>query len=75
MCCDLTPIWNGAVALARARMISWSYGIWQSRRTVRLKMRAIFAFFSVVSTLLVVCLAVALINVVIRRETAYLIED
>jgi hypothetical protein len=38
-------------------------------------MLAIFAFFSVVSTVLVLCLAVALINVVIRRETASLMED
>jgi hypothetical protein len=38
-------------------------------------MLAIFAFFSIVSTLLVACLSIALVNVVIRRETAYLIEE
>jgi serine phosphatase RsbU (regulator of sigma subunit) len=38
-------------------------------------MLTIFAFFSVVSTLLVMCLAVALLNVVIRREAAYLMEE
>ena len=35
----------------------------------------IFAFFSIVSTILVTCLSIAVLNVVIRRESAYLIEE
>jgi serine phosphatase RsbU (regulator of sigma subunit) len=38
-------------------------------------MLIIFAFFSVISMFLVACLAVAVLNVVIRRESAYLIEE
>jgi hypothetical protein len=38
-------------------------------------MPIIFVFFSIISMLLVGCLAVAVLNVVIRRETAYLIEE
>jgi serine phosphatase RsbU (regulator of sigma subunit) len=42
---------------------------------VRWKMLIIFAFFSVISMILVACFAVAVLNVVIRRESAYLIEE
>src|SRR5258708_27769436 len=42
---------------------------------IRWKMLIIFAFFSVISMILVACLAVAVLNVVIRRESAYLIEE
>lgn len=35
----------------------------------------IFAFFSIVSMLLVSCLSVAILNVVIRRESAYVVEE
>ncbi len=38
-------------------------------------MLIIFVFFSIISVILVGCLAVAVLNVVIRRETAYLIEE
>src|SRR5262249_24770575 len=38
-------------------------------------MLIIFVFFSVVSMILVGCLAVAISNVVIRRESAYLLEE
>jgi hypothetical protein len=38
-------------------------------------MLIIFAFFSVISMILVACFAVAVLNVVIRRESAYLIEE
>jgi len=55
-----------------ARITKWLCRVWQNGRTVKWKMLTIFAFFSIVSTLLVMCLAVALLNVVIRRETAYL---
>ncbi len=42
---------------------------------IRSKMLIIFVFFSIVSMILVGCLAVAALNVLIRRETAYLIEE
>src|SRR5271163_4525466 len=42
---------------------------------IRWKMLVIFAFFSVVSTILIGALSVAVLNVVIRRESAYLIEE
>jgi serine phosphatase RsbU (regulator of sigma subunit) len=42
---------------------------------IRWKMLIIFVFFSVVSMILVGCLAVAVLNVVIRRESAYLVEE
>ena len=42
---------------------------------IRWKMLIIFAFFSIISMILVACLAVAVLNVVIRRESAYLIEE
>jgi hypothetical protein len=38
-------------------------------------MLIIFVFFSVISTGLVGCLSIAVPNVVIKRECAYLIED
>ncbi len=38
-------------------------------------MLTIFVFFSVISMILVGCFAVAVLNVVIRRESAYLIEE
>jgi DNA modification methylase len=38
-------------------------------------MLIIFVFFSVISMILVGCFAVAVLNVVIRRESAYLIEE
>jgi hypothetical protein len=44
-------------------------------RAIRWKILFIFGFFSVVSMLLVACLSVALLNVIIRRESAYLIEE
>jgi serine phosphatase RsbU (regulator of sigma subunit) len=42
---------------------------------IRWKMLIIFVFFSVLSMSLVVCFAVAVLNVVIRRESAYLVEE
>ena len=42
---------------------------------IRWKMLIIFVFFSVISMSLVGCLAVAVLNVVIRRESAYLVEE
>jgi serine phosphatase RsbU (regulator of sigma subunit) len=42
---------------------------------IRWKMLIIFVFFSVVSMILVGCFAVAMLNVVIRRESAYLVEE
>jgi serine phosphatase RsbU (regulator of sigma subunit) len=38
-------------------------------------MMIIFSFFSIVSVAMVVCFSIALLNVVIRRESAYLIEE
>jgi cell shape-determining protein MreC len=35
----------------------------------------IFGFFSVISMALAACFSVALLNVVIRRESAYVIEE
>jgi serine phosphatase RsbU (regulator of sigma subunit) len=43
--------------------------------TIRWKMLIIFAFFSITSMFLVGCLSVAVLNVVIRRESAYFIEE
>jgi hypothetical protein len=57
-----------------ARRIRRLRNIWYSRHTVKWKMMTIFAFFSIASTLLVVCLSITLLNAVIRRETAYVIE-
>jgi serine phosphatase RsbU (regulator of sigma subunit) len=42
---------------------------------IRWKMLIIFVFFSVISMILVGCLAIAILNVVIRRESAYLLEE
>jgi hypothetical protein len=38
-------------------------------------MMTIFSFFSIVSVAMVTCFSIALLNVVIRRESAYLIEE
>jgi len=43
--------------------------------TIRWKMLIIFAFFSITSMFLVGCFSVAVLNVVIRRESAYFIEE
>jgi serine phosphatase RsbU (regulator of sigma subunit) len=42
---------------------------------VRWKMLVIFVFFSMTSMFLVACFAVVVLNVVIRRESTYLIEE
>jgi len=42
---------------------------------VRWKMLIIFIFFSVVSMILAGCLAVAILNVVVRRESAYVLRS
>jgi hypothetical protein len=42
---------------------------------IRWKMLIIFLFFSTVSVAMVTCFSIALVNVVIRRESAYLIEE
>jgi len=42
---------------------------------IRWKMLIIFVFFSVISMSLVGCFAVAVLNVVLRRESAYLVEE
>ena len=42
---------------------------------IRWKMMIIFSFFSIVSVVMVTSLSIALPNVVIRRESAYLIEE
>jgi serine phosphatase RsbU (regulator of sigma subunit) len=42
---------------------------------IRWKMLFLFVFFTVISMILVGCLAVAVLNVVIRRESAYLVEE
>ena len=47
----------------------------RSWSAIRWKMLIIFAFFSVISMILVACFAVAVLNVLIRRESAYLIEE
>src|ERR1700748_490645 len=47
----------------------------QAWRTIRWKMLIIFVFFSVISTFLVACFSVAVLNVVIRRESTYLVEE
>jgi hypothetical protein len=47
----------------------------RSWSAIRWKMLVIFAFFSVISMILVACFALAILNVVIRRESAYLIEE
>jgi serine phosphatase RsbU (regulator of sigma subunit) len=46
--------------------------LWSS---IRWKMLIIFAFFSVISVFLVSCFSIAVLNVVIRHESAYVIEE
>src|SRR3954466_7047845 len=46
----------------------------QSWSAVRWKMLVVFAFFSIVSTILVLSSAAALLNVVIRRANSSLVE-
>ena len=40
---------------------------------IRWKILIIFSFFSVISVILVTCLSIAILNVLIRRESAYLV--
>jgi serine phosphatase RsbU (regulator of sigma subunit) len=47
----------------------------RARHSIRWQMLILFAFFSVLSTFLVACFAVAVLNVVIRRESAYFVEE
>jgi serine phosphatase RsbU (regulator of sigma subunit) len=42
---------------------------------IRWKMVIIFSFFSIVSVAMTACFSIALLNVVIRRGTAYMVED
>src|SRR5215813_5757272 len=42
---------------------------------IRWKMMIIFSFFSIASVAMITCFSIALLNVVIRRESAYLIEE
>jgi len=42
---------------------------------IRWKILILFSFFSIVSVALVTCLSIAVVNVLIRRESAYLIEE
>ena len=64
----------GALPLSRAVKHSLSK-LRLSLRSIRWKMLIIFAFFSVVSTSLTSAFAVAVVNVVVRRECAYLVEE
>ena len=50
-------------------------GLRESLSAVRGKMLAIFAVLSLISTFLVGCCAAALLNVVIRRANASLVEE
>ena len=43
--------------------------------SIRWKMMIIFSFFSIVSVAMITCFSIALLNVVIRRESAFLIEE
>src|ERR1700761_4842017 len=47
----------------------------ESWGAVRWKMLIIFVFFSITSMFLVACFSVAVLNVVIRRESAYFVEE
>jgi serine phosphatase RsbU (regulator of sigma subunit) len=42
---------------------------------IRWKMMIIFSFFNIVSVTMIACFSIALLNVVIRREGAYMIEE
>ena len=42
---------------------------------IRWKMMIIFSFFSIVSVAMITCFSIAVLNVVIRRESAFLIEE
>jgi HAMP domain-containing protein len=42
---------------------------------IRWKIFLVFSFFSIVSVIMVACLSIAVLNVLIRRESAYLIEE
>jgi hypothetical protein len=50
-------------------------GVKEAWSTVRWQMLVIFAFFGIISTVLVATAAVAALNVVVRRETANLIQE
>src|SRR5271154_153379 len=58
---------------------NWAMRLGQNMKNfwgaIRWKMLVIFTFFSVVSTIFIGALSVAVLNVVIRRESAYLIEE
>jgi serine phosphatase RsbU (regulator of sigma subunit) len=43
--------------------------------SIRWKMMIIFSFFSIVSVAMITCFSIAVLNVVIRRESAFLIEE
>ncbi len=47
----------------------------EASRVIRWKMLVIFVFFGVLSTMLLGVFSLALLNVVVRRESAYLIEE
>jgi serine phosphatase RsbU (regulator of sigma subunit) len=47
----------------------------KARASIRWKMMIIFSFFSMVSVAMITCFSIVLLNVVIRRESAFLIEE
>jgi serine phosphatase RsbU (regulator of sigma subunit) len=47
----------------------------KSWNAIRWKMLLLFSFFSIISVIMITCLSIAVINVLIRRESAYLIEE
>ena len=66
-------------SIASVNTSNWEMQFRQNTRNfwgaIRWKMLIIFAFFSVASTIFIGGLSIAVLNVVIRRESAYLIEE
>src|SRR6266851_2961290 len=68
--------WSSCSLLLRnSTVVKMFLKLKRSWGAIRWKMMTIFVFFSVVSMILVGCFAVAVLNVVIRRESAYLVEE
>jgi serine phosphatase RsbU (regulator of sigma subunit) len=63
-----STLWNSTLV----KMVLKLKRLWGA---IRWKMLIILVFFSVIPMILVGCFAVAVVNVVIRRESAYLLEE
>jgi len=70
---------EGAAQRARIELIGLELKMLMKLRAawgmIRWKMMIIFSFFSIISVAMITCFSIALLNVVIRRESAYMIEE